>query len=491
MLSSTGLYPLRYETVEAQIDDAIQQAFGGNIDLSSDSLMGVYADVFGISETELWELSQAVYDSANLMSAEGYLLDNLALLVGIVRLPASSTRGVLWVGAKDGTVLPAESRFQSIVGDYFISELATNITTGACVRTTMVVSDLVQGESYTVTINGNVFRREATANQTKMDILKYFEEVLPTDGVVTTELGGTQTDPFLIIEHVEPTTTMDISATSYLSFPEVICPTIISAEEVGAIEVEPNTVTTYVPDSNSQITLDYISNPLSLVTGRELESDGDLRARLLVHYTTVAGGTPDAIANTVRGLEGVNSVKVIENLTTTTNSRGMPPKSFQVIVDKGTDQLIAEAIWSAKPAGIHCYADRFSPLTISKNVLDYNSQSHLIRFIRPVTRYVWIYCQYTLYSEEIFPTSGELIMKEELAAFGQTLGIGNDIIPDRFYPSVYRNVKGVDDVELYFAVTDDLNTPPVFPADYHQNIITISDEEVTNFSAIRVTPVKV
>lgn len=491
MLSSTGLYPLRYETVEAQIDDAIQQAFGGNIDLSSDSLMGVYADVFGISETELWELSQAVYDSANLMSAEGAMLDNLALLVGIVRLPATGSRGVLWVGGSDGTVLPAESRFQSIIGDYFITELATNITTSACVRTTMEVNSLVQGESYTVTINGNVFRREATPNQTKTDILKYFEEVLPSDGTVTTGFGGTSFNPFLIIEHIDPTTTMEISATSYLSFPQVICPTIIVAEKTGAIEVEPHTVTYYIQEGNTHVTLDYVTNPVPLITGRALESDGDLRARLLAHYTTVAGGTPDAIAEAVRGISGVNSVKVIENTTSSTNARGMPPKSFQVIVDKGNDQLIAEAIWNTKPAGVHCYADRFSPLTISKTVLDYNSQSHLIRFIRPTTRYIWIYCQYTLYNEEVFPTSGELIMKEELAAFGQTLGIGNDVIPDRFYPSVYRNVKGVDDVELYFALTNDLNTTPVFPADYHQNIIPISDEEVTSFASFRVTPVKV
>lgn len=491
MLSSTGLYPLRYETVEAQIDDAIQQAFGGDIDLSSDSLMGVYADVLGIAEVELWELSQAVYDSANLMSAEGILLDNLALLVGIVRLPATGTRGVLWVGAADGTILPAESRFQSKVGDYFISQSETNITTSACVKTTMVVNSLVQGESYTVTINGNTFRREATANQTELEILQYFEEILPSDGTVTATLSGTSLTPQLIIENVDLTTTMEISATSYLSFPLVICSTIIVAEQTGGIEVEPHTITSYLPEEGLVTPLVYVDNEFALTTGRALESDGDLRARLLSHYTTVAGGTPESIYSAVSSVDGVNSVKVIENLTSSTNSRGMPPKSFQVIVDKGNDQLIAEAIWTSKPAGIHCYADRFSPLTISKTVIDYNSQSHLIRFIRPNTKYVWIYCQYTLYNEEIFPSSGELIMKEELAVFGQALGIGNDVIPDRFYPSVYRNVKGVDDVELYFAVTSDLNTTPVFPADYHQNIIPISDEEVTSFASFRVTPVKV
>lgn len=490
MLNATGLYPLRYETIEQQIDNAIQEAYGGEIDLSVDSLIGVYADVFGISETELWELSQAVYDSANLMSAEGVFLENLALLVGIVRLPASHTRGVLWVGAEDGTVLPAGARFQSIVGDYFLSELATNITTGACVRTTVYVDALLQGESYTISINGNVYRREPTANQTELDILKYFQEILVADGTVQTTLGGGLLNPFLIIEKTDPTTTMNISGTSYFLFAEVVCPTIIFAEEVGSIEVDPRTVTKYIPEGSRVISLGYVSNPLALTTGRDLETDGALRERILGHYTSIAGGTPDALTTAVFSVDGVSSVKVVENITDITNSRGMPPKSFQVIVHQGNDQLIAEQIWRVKPAGIQCYADIFSPLTITKIVVDYNSQSHIIRFVRPSSKYVWIRCEYTLYNEEIFPDSGELIMQEELALYGQSLGIGNDVIPDRFYPSVYRNVKGVDDVELYFAITEDLNTEPVFPADYTQDVITITDEEITNFAAFRVETVR-
>lgn len=490
MLNASGLVPLRFENVEEALATAIQREFGGVVDLSVDALMGIYADVFGITETELWELSQGVYDSTNLLSAEAEMLDNLALLVGIVRLPATYTRGVLWIGADDGTVVPSGSLFQSVLGDYFLTQSAANITVASCLRTDVYINSVIQNESYTLTVNGNVYYRAPTAGQTQEQIFQFFYEELQADGAITTTLIGSGETQHLTIQKVDQASTMNISGTSYFGFRDVVCPVLVAAEVIGDIPANANTIRTYIPET-SNLTLNFVTNPYDLVRGTAIETDEALRQRVISSYTAVAGSSPDSIQEAVAEISGVDSVKVVENITTTTNSRGMPPKSFQVIVHNGDDRLIAEAIWKKKPAGIHCYADRFSPLTISVDVLDYNSQSHLIRFIRPTTKYVWVYCEYTKYSEELFPESGELIMKEELANFGKSLGIGNDVIPDRFYPAVYRNVKGVDDLELYFAITSDLNTVPTYPADYTQSIITITDEQITNFSSTRVQTAQV
>lgn len=490
MPSISGITPLRYPNIREGLTTRIFEDFGGVIDLSEDALMGVYADIVAITESSIWELSQAVYDSTNIMSAEGFLLDNLALLVGVVRLLPSYTRGPLWISGQDGTLVPEGARFQSVTGDYFISQQTISISSTDCVQTEIHVTEVVQGEAYTLVIDGNVFRREVTPNQTEEEILQYFSSVLKADGSVTVVDHYKENVPELSHLHIATkdfTTSMNVSGTSYFTFRNVTSSVIVQAEQSGPIPAKAGTINKYITDLAHNIFIVDLTNPVTFPEGLARETDGELRQRILNMYVVVAGGSPDSIHAAVSEIRGVDSVRVIENITDTISPDGMPPKSFKVIVNKGDDQLIAEAIWSKKPAGIMCYADPFNPLTTTVTFNDYNSQSHTISFIRPTEKFLWIHGDYTLYSEERFTASGEDVMKEALAAYGQSLGIGNDVIPDRFYPAVYRNVKGVDDLELYFAITDDLNTVPVYPTDYTQSVISITPEQITNFSSVRVT----
>lgn len=495
MPSISGITPLRYPEIREGISTRIFEDFGGVVDLSVDALMGVYTDIVAITEADIWELSQAVYDSTNLMSAEGYLLDNLALLVGVVRLSPTYTKGILWISGQDGVAVPEGARFQSVSGDYFQSTHFVNISSTDCIQTEIHVTDVVQDEDYIIVVDGNIYRREATPNQTREEILQYFYEVFQADEDLIV-VAHYKPEAIEELSHIHiatktPTVTMVLSATSYFTFRNVTTPVEVQAEQAGDVSAKAGTINRYVASVAANIPIVDLTNPTSFEEGRARETDEELRDRIVNMYLTVAGGSADSIQEAVANVQGVSAVRVIENITDTATPDGMPPKSFKVIVHEGDELNIAKAIWSKKPAGVICYADRFSPLTSTVTFEDYNTQKHTIRFIRPTEKYIWIHGDYTLYSEEVFTASGETIMKEALATFGDSLNIGHDVIPDRFYPSVYKNVKGVEDLELYFAVTDDLNTSPVYPDDYSQAIIEINEEQVTNFSNLRVSVTKV
>ncbi len=490
MLDISGLRIDRFPEINNIIRNAIQQDFGANLDLSENSLIGVLTDVTSLTSSYVEELSSAVYNSSNITAAEGYLLDNLALIVGTVRLKATKTRGEVRFSGDDGALVKAGEKVQSIIGDVFSVIDEVEISSTKCVELKVRIDTLVEGGNYTLQAGEvgatNTYRRPSTPNQTKLEILTDFQTMLAADEELIPILVP-EDEPYLFVEKRNKTQNMSITGTSYFHFYDVSSPAIVEAEQYGDIAAEAGTITTYLGNISTPRT---VINPYSLVRGRNAETDEEFRIRVLNSYRMVAGGTPDSTLIAVRNVAGVESVKVVENRTTSENARGMPPKSYQVIVYGGNSQLIAETLWRNKPAGIHCYSDPFNPLTSVENIVDANGQTHKVSFLRPSTKFVYVHVDYNLYSEENFPSTGDLIIREELANYGQTLTIGQDVISDRFYPHIYRNVSGVEDANVYIAMTDSLNSPPVFPDDYVLTKLPISDEQITNFSTQRVTTEK-
>lgn len=493
MLDEKGFRPSRFAEINAELGEVISEDLGGAVDLSSDALLGVFTDIMSLSETYIWELGQSTYDSANLLSSEGFALDNLALLVGEVRLTASKSRGVVWFTGEDGSLITTDTKVKSVIGNVFEVESEVEVTATSCIETEIHINTLVQEEAYTIQAGEigviNTYSRPASLNQTKLEILTdLLADLLSGDEEFeNSTLEGVGEDSYILLKKVNTGQSMSVAGTTYFTFKNVVTPVLVTAELTGDLTAKAHTITTYINSEGEEI-LNVVDNPFDFVVGNDLETDEDLRIRVINSYQTIAGGTPDAMQRTISAINGVDSVKVVENRTaeTSTDGRNLPPKSFQVIVYNGDNTLIAEAIWDNKSTSIQPYADKLNPLTQTLTIQDYNGQAHNIMFLRPTSKFIYIYVDYNLYSEESFTDSGELIMEEELANYGQTLGIGDDVISDRFVPQVYRNVDGVDDVEVYVALSDNVDSPPNWPADYTQLTLDITDEEVTNFSSGRV-----
>lgn len=481
---SSGFEIQRASDILTQTEGDIQDAYGGGIDLSTDSIFGCLYSVASRGHALAWEFAQGVYDSVGLYTAEGSMLDNAALLVGFVRNPASRTRGEVLVTAHSGTVIPKGGVFTSVVGDGFTAVQEQIIAPTFCRGTRLYVNTLSANTLYSLSVNNNQYTYTASAAPTKSEILLQFQTMLLAEGTLSVLYNEQEVgNPYLDIE-VDGVDSVAMSGTSFFTFDYVKTRVLVESVNTGAIPAKAGTINKLTDPVLS--TIYQVGNLTDLPEGKAVESDFSFRRRVINAYRTIAGGTPDSVHANVSAVTGVESVKVIENRSSNTLPSGQPPWSFRTVVYGGTDLDVAEAIWRSKGAATHTWTDRTNTQRrVVQEIFDYNSQSHYVQFTRPEVQYIWVKVKYSKYSEEAFTSGGEEIMKQVVESTGDSLGIGNDVIPKRFVGPIYRNVSGLSDVTVSIAVTSDLNTTPL-PGDYQTSRYPISDEQITNFSTQRV-----
>lgn len=98
-----------------------------------------------------------------------------------------------------------------------------------------------------------------------------------------------------------------------------------------------------------------VTNALDAVLGQDGETDAELRVRRAALLVSTGKATVDAIHAALIKTTGVLDALVLENLTSATDANGLPPKSFECVVDGGTANAIAQTVWDSKPAGISAY----------------------------------------------------------------------------------------------------------------------------------------
>ena len=186
--------------------------------------------------------------------------------------------------------------------------------------------------------------------------------------------------------------------------------------KVGSYEVAMNTVTEL---KTALVGVTSVTNPNVGVTGKERESDAQLRNRRAWSTITQGNNTVESIyAELLR--RGADFVSVQSN-ETDVPVEGIPPKAFQTLVVGLSDDDIAEAIFSKKPIGIPAFGNT------NVVVKDSKGYSHSIGFSRPTSVLIDITLdvKVVLGTFTDIKTSIENTMKEYIE--GQ-LNIGEDII---------------------------------------------------------------
>lgn len=184
--------------------------------------------------------------------------------------------------------------------------------------------------------------------------------------------------------------------------------------------------------------------------GRDLETDAALRLRRAQLLQAQASGTIEAIRTGVLNVDGVSSVYVYENVSMVTDGRSLPPKSFEVIVEGGTDADVAQAIFDNKPAGIDSYGH--APEDVSVVVTDSMSINHTIKFTRPDPNPIYIRADITYDPNVYGPSTDDLLVKQALAALGNELLRPSTIIYERFQAEVF-SIPGVIDCPVFYIDT--------------------------------------
>lgn len=193
-------------------------------------------------------------------------------------------------------------------------------------------------------------------------------------------------------------------------------PVIFEAVDTGPVVAAAGTLTqidTALTGWNS------ITNAADAALGSAIESDPDLRLRREQELGEQGGGTLDRMATKLEAVAGVTAARVYENVSAVTDAWGLPPKSFEAVIDgSGYDfDQVAQVIWDNKPLGIEPFGSALGTAT------DKQGDAHTMRFTAAAA--VTVDVQYS----GIVPASGwdYSEFQAALVAAGAAMPVGEDV----------------------------------------------------------------
>lgn len=178
--------------------------------------------------------------------------------------------------------------------------------------------------------------------------------------------------------------------------------------------------------------------------GKDTESDYEIRKRFSTAVSGAGSCNIDAIRGYIARKSGVESVVIVENDTSQTDSSGRIPHSFEVYVYGDVDeQEIAEAIFLKKPLGIKAVTTADTSHAVTKTVTDSGGYSHSISFSKVAE--VTITINVTIKTDVTYTTEGAAAIKNNLVKYVDGIGVGGSVVTSAMYGHVF-DVTGVTEV---------------------------------------------
>lgn len=453
--------------IKAEVEDALRTSFGEQINLLPESVFGQIVGIFSERESLLWELAENTYDSQYPESAENVSLDFVLALTGLIRLDAleSVVIGQALFGTAT-TVIPLGTGF-SVNGDpdaKFQTIEEVTLGTGVDEVQTIGFSAPPTGGSFKLKYNAEItaaiaFGDAAADVQTALNALPSLSGVTVSGSfaadfvVIFAGDDGKQPQPLL----VEDSNTLTNGGAVTITITETTPGEYQAQVDCRAITTGPtiaNALTLTVID-NPVSGLLRVFNPEDAVIGRNIETEAEVRNRRRNRLQISLAGPLEAIRTALLKLNDdvdaieLESVVLFENITNTIDARGIPPKAFEAFIYQAggattRDQEIADAIWESKPAGIEPHGD------VSKTVADSQGLIHTVKFSRPDE--VDIYLILDLTVDATYPADGDAQVEAVMVAWGNGLGVGQDVI---VFPSLVAqldDVPGITDVVVKIGI---------------------------------------
>ena len=220
---------------------------------------------------------------------------------------------------------------------------------------------------------------------------------------------------------------------------------------VGANQINAVTSTVSGVDNTSNPYPTGGTNRLDLngdnfIAGSPQESDAELRER--ARQTSGSGGAAsvDALVGTVLEVPNVNGVSLFENDSDSQDS-GLPPVSFEMVIDGGTDTDVATAIFEEKAATARDFGGN-NGVDTSVAVEAVNGQTFDVRFSRPQTVAVDIDLSIVVTGDYAGDNAVKRAIVEYIGGIGPQganidgLGIGEDVIINQLESRI-GDVSGV------------------------------------------------
>lgn len=471
-LTPQGFERPRLNELKAELDRLFIEALGP-VNTNADSVTGQIIGIFSAALDDAYEALQNTYDSMYPFSAEGTSLDGAVSFVGLERLAAAPTNVNAICYGVEGMLVPQGALTRALDNRQYACSTDTVISRSNAADVHITVVTVTNLANYQIIAGGVSVVYTADASATAAEIAAGLAALFDTNNFI-----ATATDGVLHLTSVDQQSGFTLTVDSKLSITELGTPVPFVALLMGAYALPANSLTTM------DTTIDGWNSVNNLVAGnvgRFVESDDELRSRHSDAVHVIGAATAPSIRSRILAeVDGVTYVRVYENRTNATDAFSLPPHSFETVVEGGIDQEIGNRLFELKPAGIETYGNT------SVLVVDDNGDSWTCKFSRASDKYAWIRVSVNIINtEEPLTTQLEQAIKDAVLAFGDSLDIGGDIIPQRFYGPIYQNTTGLGSITVEAAIT---NLPTDTPS-YTTNNVSVARTEHAVFDILRVTVV--
>jgi hypothetical protein len=472
----TGLTIKRYDEILSNINARVSENLGETVDTSENSLLGHMNSNVSYSLAEVWEMGLGVYSAQNLFNAEGEGLDNQGIQSGLVRLRAKQSVGTGWFTGLDGTEITTGSEVVSLRGDTFITKGTFTISAASCISARVYIGLLVDNVDYRVGIDLILYETNSSGKDINTILSDIKTAIGTVSGYTTTfvQHATDDTQSYLSIDKTDTESPFILQASTYMNFDNVVTPALLYSEEYGIIAGDAFAINQIVTGNTNWYS---VVNPSDLFLGDTVETDTEFRQRILSEFTVTGSGTIEAIQTLVGRVENVQAVVINENTTTVTDAKGVPPKSYEVVVFGGAPVDIGNAIWSTKPAGIYLHNDGSPDVEIT----DLNGYKQFIRYSTPAIQYIRLRITYTVNSEQDFADNAEEVAAQAMLTFAdKTFSIGDDVHPHKFIGTIYESGEGWGGISIEISKS----TNPLSGYGAWSSVIeTIAPDEVTSYGS--------
>ena len=208
-----------------------------------------------------------------------------------------------------------------------------------------------------------------------------------------------------------------------------------TAEEVGAIEASPNTITQI---GTPTLGWQSVNNPTQATVGVAVETDAELRQRQTRSTELPSVSLWVGIIGSLLNLPGVIRVSGVKNDEDDPSPEGVPGHTIAMIVDGGEVDEIGETIFLKKGEGVGTYG------SVQTTYIDTYGFPNVIKFSRPTIVNAYVTLTITPSTTYISSVADEI--KQRIADYINGLSIGESVNIARVLSSAVKDcTTGVDD----------------------------------------------
>lgn len=133
-ITDQGIIVPDTSTLLSDIQEEFRDLFGDNLDTAPETPQGRLIELFNRNRGFCIKMCAAVSNMLNLNKANGFVLDDLGALFLISRKPATYTNTTVILSGVPGTIIPANTRLQTVDGDIFVNDVIYTIGSSGSVQ---------------------------------------------------------------------------------------------------------------------------------------------------------------------------------------------------------------------------------------------------------------------------------------------------------------------------------------------------------------------